>query len=80
LQLKLFPNPVVNELKIKVVSQRNLNIRIQLFNIGGSLITEEQFMIAEGEQVLDVKAEALPKGLYIYVCGKEIQSSKKEKL
>jgi hypothetical protein len=64
---ELYPNPVVDELKIKVVSPTNLNIRLQLFNVGGSLMMEEQFVIVEGEQVLDVKAEALPRGLYLYI-------------
>jgi hypothetical protein len=64
---EVFPNPFVDELKIKVSTPRNANVRIQLFNVGGSLIAEEQFMIGEGEQVLNVRAEALPKGLYVYV-------------
>ncbi len=67
---EVFPNPMVNELKVKVVSQRNLNIRIQLFNIGGLLITEKQFMVAEGEQIHEIRTEALPKGLYVYVLWK----------
>lgn len=64
--VSVYPNPMIHELKVKIVSPRLMNIRLRLYNATGSVISDEQFPVAEGEEVITIDTRALPRGMYIY--------------
>ncbi len=66
LEVSVYPNPVRSEINLSVNSGKNLNIQFQLYNINGMLLKEQQFSIAEGEQILKIGADDLPQGMYLY--------------
>ncbi|MDQ1089961.1 T9SS type A sorting domain-containing protein [Siphonobacter sp. SORGH_AS_1065] len=57
--IEVFPNPVTERIRIKV-GQRG-NYRIQLYNISGSLLSEEYF----DESIYDMDVRPLPVGTYL---------------
>jgi hypothetical protein len=66
LQVSLFPNPVLSEINLHIESGTNLVITFKLFNLNGTLVSENQMSITEGEQTKVVDAGKLSKGVYFY--------------
>ncbi len=76
----VFPNPVNDEVKLKVASGSGTEIHFRLFNVNGSLVKEKIFSIAEGEQLFSIQAGSLPKGIYFYMLSENYTPFQKGKL
>jgi hypothetical protein len=79
-KVSVYPNPVHSELFLNVSSDAGLSILFQLFNVNGTMIKEQRLSIAEGEQILNLRLDELPKGLYFYVLVKGYEPFQQGKL
>ncbi len=63
--LRLFPNPVKNELNIQFSALSNDNIRISLVDIMGREVAEISNATANGTQLIKYNTTSLAKGIYM---------------
>ena len=65
-KLVLYPNPVVNQVNIKFVSNLNGIVNVQVFNLSGQLVKELQpANVQRGENTTKINVEELDRGTYI---------------
>ncbi|MGM0620393.1 MAG: CotH kinase family protein [Bacteroidota bacterium] len=76
----VYPNPVTTTVNLNVVSGSGTELHFRLFNVSGSLVMERKFSIAEGEQLISIRAGELPKGIYLYVLSEDYSPFQKGKL
>lgn len=79
-EVSVYPNPVYSDINLDVVSEHSFSIRFRLYNLNGTLIDERELSVTPGEQTLSIRADALPKGMYIYVLVKGYEPFQKGKL
>ena len=80
IDVSVYPNPVISELKLDVASGSGTEIHFRLFNVNGSLVMEKNLSIAEGNQLISIQAGDLPKGIYFYVLSENYSPFQKGKL
>lgn len=61
-----FPNPFRSELHLKVHSDRNSQIRIQITSLNGSLVRDLTVSAISGENTFDFSFPTLKSGIYFY--------------
>ena len=64
--LVFFPNPFRSELHLKIHSDRNLIIRIQIISVNGSLVRDLTVSATSGENSYDFSFPTLNSGVYFY--------------
>jgi hypothetical protein len=65
-EIKLYPNPAVNEVKIYLTSEMNENFQIEIFNLKGQLAFRKNFDRPFAEEVsINLAAISLNEGVYI---------------
>lgn len=78
--VKVYPNPFSDKLYFKFVSPSDVNVRIDLFDMNGSLVKTifEQSVAAEQNYEAEFKPDKTISGFYIYriVFGDEVQNGK----
>lgn len=62
--LRIFPNPVADELHISFTTPAGNNITVQLIDITGRLLTEKQVQSVDGNQEIVIDTKALTPGTY----------------
>ena len=62
-----YPNPVINNLNLKITSQNNCNANILIYDLNGRLVKEiTNQNITKGTQLIGMETESLPIGHYLY--------------
>ncbi|NQU31828.1 MAG: T9SS type A sorting domain-containing protein [Bacteroidetes bacterium] len=62
-----YPNPVINNLNLKITSQNNCNANIFIYDLNGRLVKEiTNQNITKGIQLISIETESLPTGHYLY--------------
>jgi len=68
IEVSTYPNPVVNELHIKLNLNESTSASILIFDANGKLIsTTENIALNKGEQQFTVDTQNLTSGYYFYV-------------
>lgn len=62
---KIFPNPVANQLTIKLQNKLSGSLQVNIINMQGKRVAEKNFYLQGDESYLDLNTEALPKGIYM---------------
>ena len=62
--LKLYPNPVSNELIVTYLSENEVTYNLRIVNIIGVVVYEEQGISTSGDNVIDMNVDDLKSGLY----------------
>ncbi len=63
-ELHTFPNPTTYLLNIDAFSIKNQNIKIELININGQVILEDELDVVKGRNIHSINVENLEEGLY----------------
>lgn len=63
--IKVYPNPVRNQLTISITSYKNENVKLELDNLLGQNLLSRQSYIATGKNLLSLNTSALSTGTYI---------------
>jgi len=63
--LKLFPNPASNVIQISYESQINGLVNLDIFDLSGKLVVNQQYQVSKGKVSLDVELSQLENGSYI---------------
>ena len=79
-EVSVYPNPVRSSIHLDVASENNLSIRFLLYNLNGTLVNDRELIVTGGEQTLNIRADALPSGMYFYVLMKGYEPFQKGKL
>ena len=62
-----YPNPVINNLNLKITSKNNCNANILIYDLNGRLVKEiTNQSITKGTQLISMETEGLPTGHYLY--------------
>lgn len=64
-QIRILPNPVVNELKIVIDAVNNSSAVIQVMNMEGKTVLQRSVNIVHGENVVTNDISHLPDGVYL---------------
>lgn len=63
--LKVYPNPVRDEVNFTLLLAQNEKIKVDIYNLNGSLVKSMDMNLLRGEQSVSVKAGDLTNGTYI---------------
>ncbi len=63
----VYPNPVSNKLTVEFHSVDNNQLNLSLIDIRGRSVLSQTEEVQEGENIIDVAIDFLPKGMYILV-------------
>jgi hypothetical protein len=64
--LKVYPNPTVNDTKLSFNMLKNGNVSIRVYNLAGVEVRNLVFKnMNEGQQTIDIDVENLPRGTYL---------------
>ncbi len=61
-----FPNPFTSKFTVQIASDKNLNVRFELFTINGKKVVDHFKSIEPGLNTIEMNTEGLAKGVYIY--------------
>jgi hypothetical protein len=65
LNLKVYPNPVVQQATVELVSSKNTEVNLQVFDLSGRTIISETENVQPGVNRLQLDMSSLKKGTYI---------------
>jgi hypothetical protein len=65
LNLKVYPNPVIQQATVELVSRRNAEVTLQVFDLSGRMIISRTEMVQPGVNRLQIDMSSLKKGTYI---------------
>jgi len=61
----LYPNPFSSKLQLRIESDSNLTVQLQLFNSGGQLVYKQEHSVTQGLNEIKISADKLGKGVYV---------------
>lgn len=78
MNIKVFPNPMINELQIRFEQLENKPADIQLIDINGRSVMHKRFLNIAGIYELDFDVSSLSKGIYLcrILIGEELITKK----
>jgi hypothetical protein len=62
--LEVFPNPVQEQLNLRINLEQSSNLQLQIFDMSGKLIQSNQLSLLNGENSTSVDVSNLPQGIY----------------
>lgn len=62
--VKIYPNPAADFFHVSLANPTGKNISIRLFNASGQLLYNKQFELSGRDEVLEIPARQLPRGIY----------------
>jgi hypothetical protein len=63
-QIRIYPIPVKNNLTIELKTSKPIATTIEIFNIIGSRVQQQELNLEKGQQSIDINTSNLPSGLY----------------
>lgn len=67
LEISSYPNPVMNNLNLKITSPAGNNANISIYDLNGRIVQQiNNYSIYKGTQLINLNVEELPSGQYIY--------------
>ncbi len=61
----IFPNPVKDDISINIELDKPLTVATKVFDITGRMITGQTFSLRSGKNKINLRANNLPKGIYV---------------
>ncbi|MCY7422812.1 MAG: T9SS type A sorting domain-containing protein, partial [Chitinophagaceae bacterium] len=66
-QLSIFPNPVKETLYVQLISAKSEKLSIQIINMKGSVLQQQEVSVTTGNISLSFNASKLTKGTYLFL-------------
>ncbi len=64
--VSVYPNPVVGQANLKIVSDMAGNAVVRIYDLNGRLVVNRNLgIVSEGEQTISISTEGLSKGMYL---------------
>lgn len=63
-KMLLYPNPAQERINISFISDRNLNARLEIFNLEGKVCKTSKLELVKGRNMQSISIEALADGIY----------------
>jgi PKD repeat protein len=64
-QLNIFPNPVQNQLNVRMTLTQNMDVNVSVMNATGQMLRQSQHQMASGQNDVVVPTSDLPAGVYM---------------
>jgi hypothetical protein len=75
LEFKIYPNPMQDVLNIDLNSSMQQNLKLEIFDIAGSVVFKSIIELQQGNQKIDADVSSLSSGMYFL----QIEKSKRQK-